>query len=73
MKNTVDQSFDVFGVLLLIVLNEKNKKMFNDKSLKALDFYFDQVNMILWPRFEQLFEFHMTNIKTPNLKNYRIL
>lgn len=71
LKTTMEQTFDIAGVMLLAVLNDRNKRLFNEKSLGALDFYFDQVNMLLWPRFEQLFEFHQRNIKTPNIASFR--
>lgn len=51
LKDAIDNSYDIYGVLLLIAINEKNRKIFSEKSLTALDFYYDQVNMVLWPRF----------------------
>jgi hypothetical protein len=59
--------------MLLIVLNDRNKKIFSERSLSALDFYFDQVNMQLWPRFEQLFDFHRRNIDNPNIANFKAI
>ena len=51
LRGAIDNSFDIYGVLLLIAINENNRKVFGEKNLSALDFYFDQVNMVLWPRF----------------------
>jgi hypothetical protein len=59
--------------MLLIVLNDRNKKIFSERSLSALDFYFDQVNMQLWPKFEHLFDFHRKNIDNPNITNFKTI
>lgn len=69
----MEQTYDIAGVMLLTVLNDRNKKQFNEKSLGALDYYFDQVNMLLWPKFEQLFDFHQKNIKVPNITSFRAI
>lgn len=59
LKSNIDNSFDIYGVLLLIAINEKNRKMLSERNLSALDFYFGQVNMVLWPRFEKLFDMNL--------------
>jgi len=33
--------FDLYGLLLIIIMNEKNKKMMASKGFFVLDFYFD--------------------------------
>ena len=67
----MDATYDTAGVMLLIVLNDRNKRSFNERSLSTLDYYFDQVNMMLWPKFEHLFDFHRKNIDNPNLTVFR--
>jgi hypothetical protein len=51
LKSNIENTYDLYGILLLIAINEKNKKLFADKNLSALEFYYGQVNMCLWPRF----------------------
>lgn len=63
IRSTVSATFDIFGVLIILAINEKNKQTFNEKEFGALDFYFNQVNMLLWPKFEELFEFHMKSLQ----------
>lgn len=67
----MEATYDTAGVMLLIVLNDRNKRTFSERSLSTLDHYFDQVNMLLWPKFEQLFDFHRRNIDAPNLAVFR--
>lgn len=45
------------------VVNEENKRMIHKSKINVLDFYFDKVNMMLWPRFTQLFDAVSDNIK----------
>lgn len=52
MKSTVASTYDIFGVLVILAINDRNKQIFHDKNFSGLDFYFDQVNMTLWPKFE---------------------
>lgn len=33
-------------------------------KIPVLDFYFDKINMILWPKFTVIFEKFLENIKT---------
>jgi vacuolar protein sorting-associated protein 52 len=73
IKTLTSNSNDVIGLLLTILINEINKKNYADKKLESLDFYFDQVNIIIWPRFEKLFETHLQSIKNINPKNFRNL
>ena len=73
LKTTVNQSYDIFGLLLILAINEKNKQAFHERDFKALDYYFDQVGMTVWPRFESLFEEHLKGITGINSKSYRMI
>jgi len=41
-----------------MLVNEENRKYFNSKGFAILDFYFNQISQIVWPRFVELFEIH---------------
>jgi vacuolar protein sorting-associated protein 52 len=73
IKNILSNTFDIVGLLLMILLNEKNKKNFNSRGLNVLDSFFEQVNMFIWPRFEMLFEQHLNSLRLINMKVYKIL
>jgi len=47
----------------MTVVNEENKKSIHKSKINVLDFYYDKVNMMLWPRFTQLFDNIVENIK----------
>ncbi len=71
LKTTVNSSYDIFGILLILAINEKNKQSFHEKEFKALDHYFDDVSMKLWPRFEELFDFHMKSLTSQTTANFK--
>lgn len=73
IKNLINSSFDCVGLLLIILINEKNKKNFNSRGLSLLDFYFEQINMTVWPRFEAIFELHLNSVKQMQAKPFKIL
>ena len=71
LKQMVSGLFDLYGLLLIIMMNDKNKRMMAGKQLSVLDFYFDSVNMALWPKFEQVFDTHLQSIQNINVKSYK--
>lgn len=73
VKSTINSTFDLFGLLLILAINEKNKQTFRERKFGALDFYFDQVSMLVWPKFDELFEFHMKGMAMMSTRQYRIL
>jgi len=64
--------FDVYAMLLMIQINEENKTMLHKNKIPVLDFYFDKVNMILWPRFTQIFEIYLDNINKAQVNNFKL-
>ena len=68
MRTLVTQSNDLIGVLLIILINDLTKKSYGETKFDAIDFYFDQINIIVWPRFERLFEVQLQSIKGMNPK-----
>ena len=73
VKSTVANTFDLYGLLLISAINEKNKQTFRERQIGALDFYFDQISMIVWPKFDEIFEVHMKGLQTISTKQYKIL
>jgi len=70
LQNTVSYSFDPQGLLLMVQINEKFKNFHSTKNVPILDFYFDKVDFILWPRIVQILDGHITVIKNAISKNY---
>jgi hypothetical protein len=63
---------DIFAVLLMTVVNEENVKIIHKSKITVLDYYFDKINMILWPRFTQLFDSLVDNVKKAQMKNFKL-
>lgn len=73
IKNLINYSYDCYGLLLIFLINERNKRAFNIKGLTFLDSYFETINMIIWPRFETIFDIHLNSITSVPLKNFKLL
>jgi Vps52 / Sac2 family len=54
------------------IINEENKKILHKNKIMVLDFYFDKLNMIIWPRFTQLTDIMNDNIKNALIKNFKL-
>lgn len=63
---------DVYAILLMIQINEENKKLLQKNKIPVLDYYFDKVNMILWPRFTHIFETYVDNLNKANVRNFKL-
>ena len=38
-----------------------------------MDYYFQQINMMVWPKFEMLFDDHIQSIKSMNIKSFKAI
>ena len=41
----------MYAILLILAVNDKNKKILSERECTALDLYFSSVDMLLWPKF----------------------
>ena len=57
---------------MMSIINEENKKLLHANKIMVLDFYFDKLNMIIWPRFTQLTDVMVDNIKHAVIKNFKL-
>ena len=64
---------DLYAILLMTIINEENKKYMHKNKIPVLDYYFDKVSMTLWPKFTQVFETYLVNLKTANPKTIKII
>ena len=51
VKSKAGHSNDIFAVLIVLALSERNRQRLEDLGCSVLDSYFSQVGMMLWPRF----------------------
>lgn len=56
----------------MTVVNDENKKLLHKNKILVLDYFFDKVNMLLWPRFSQLFDSLIENARKANLQNFKL-
>lgn len=63
---------DIYAVLLMTIINEENKKYMHKNKIPVLDYYFDKINMILWPKFTTIFESYSDNVKKANSKTIKL-
>lgn len=61
------QLFDINAVLLMTVINDENKRYMHKNKLTVLDFFFEKISILLWPRFSNLFDIQIDSIKNTNI------
>jgi len=62
VKQTMQDSFDAVSVLLCIRLTTENQKIMQHRRVPCLDGFLNQVQLILWPRFQQLIDRHIQSV-----------
>ena len=73
-KNLINKNADYFSVSLMIIVDYEQQKIMEDLKLNHLDFYFFELQKLLWVKFDQIFKsindqiFKTTN-KNPKLLN----
>ena len=71
LQNTVNYSFDPLGLLLIIKINEYFKDFMVKNEVPILDFYFDKVDFVLWPKIVQILDNHIVIIKQGTSKGIK--
>ncbi|CAG8435656.1 8672_t:CDS:10 [Funneliformis mosseae] len=62
-KQFVDNSYDAIGILLCIRLNTQFALELQRRKVPALEGYTNQINMLLWPRFQAIMDMHIESVK----------
>jgi vacuolar protein sorting-associated protein 52 len=57
---------------MIILIKSEFKAVMKERKIYILDYYFDKIEMVLWPRFTTVFEHFLTNIKTAKTKNFKL-
>lgn len=71
LRKAVDNTYDMYGLLLILAVNDRNRRVLTEKGCSALEAYFSQVDMLLWPKFEELFEFHLKPLQACSLAQFK--
>ena len=67
-----DKLHDQYAIIMMSIINDQNKRLLHQNKIMVLDFYFDKLNMIIWPRFTQLTDVMANNIKHAVIKNFKL-
>ena len=73
-NNLINKNVDYFSISLMIIVDYEQQKIMEDLKLNHLDFYFFELQKLLWVKFDQIFKsindqiFKSTN-KNPKLLN----
>lgn len=70
VKTWINDTNDVYGVLLIAFLYLQKKEMLKQRKFIVLSHYFNQIEALLWPKLNDLFEFLFSSI---NKTSSRIL
>src|SRR5205823_13493576 len=62
-KQFVDNSYDAIGILICIRLNTQFALELQRRRVPALEGYTNQINMLLWPRFQAIMDMHIDSVK----------
>ena len=74
-NNLINKNADYFSISLMIIVDYEQQKIMEDLKLNHLDFYFFELQKLLWVKFDQIFKsindqiFKSTSNKNPKLLN----
>ncbi|KAI9732841.1 MAG: hypothetical protein M1834_003779 [Cirrosporium novae-zelandiae] len=62
-KQLIEHSFDGLGILLCVRLNQHNAFELQRRKCPAMESYINGTNILLWPRFQIIMDFHCESMK----------
>ncbi len=66
-------SFDAIGLLLMIKLVHAYGQVMSRRRIDILYSFFDKLNMLLWPKFKQIFDANLHSIRNANPKRLGVV
>ena len=63
VKDLVESTYDCFGLLLCVRLNQRSAFELQRRKVPVADSYINGTNMLLWPRFQLIMDLHCESIK----------
>ncbi|CAM9962480.1 unnamed protein product [Ascophyllum nodosum] len=73
LENYLSTCCDCIGLLLMIKVTHALAMVMQRRRVPVLDSFFDQVNMLLWPRFKIVFDTNLKSVKTANPKRLGVI
>ena len=71
-KNLIGKNNDYFAISFMIIINFEQKKLMEKLNLNHLDYYFYEINKLLWPKFDQIYKLTSEQIFKVNMKNTKL-
>jgi hypothetical protein len=62
VKQYLTNSFDLIGILIMIRLTKQLQNIMKTRKIDSLDKYFENVFILLWPRYKYLFDLNVISI-----------
>ena len=56
-------SYDIVSIFLMIRINEGYKSLMEKRQIAFMSVFFDRVKMVLWPRFQHLFDLNIRSVE----------
>eukprot|EP00357_Protocruzia_adherens_P021869 CAMPEP_0114993284 /NCGR_PEP_ID=MMETSP0216-20121206/12440_1 /TAXON_ID=223996 /ORGANISM="Protocruzia adherens, Strain Boccale" /LENGTH=685 /DNA_ID=CAMNT_0002356901 /DNA_START=49 /DNA_END=2106 /DNA_ORIENTATION=+ len=69
---SISASFDIIGILLMIQINDSHRHVMQRRRIPTLDYYFDKLNIMLWPRFKLLFDNNHSSMNRAATKKFAV-
>eukprot|EP00958_Prasinococcus_capsulatus_P017996 scaffold2075_cov444-Prasinococcus_capsulatus_cf.AAC.4 len=63
LQSVLPNFHDAIGLLLMIRMTFHNQVIMSRRRIPCLDAYLDQINMMIWPRFKQVFDMHVESVR----------
>jgi len=69
-ENYLFNCYDSIGLLLMIQINHAHRTILKERRVKdeSIDSFFDRINHLLWPRFQELFDSQLKCLRGANGK-----
>jgi len=62
-KEYTESTFDAIGLLICIRLNQQHGLIMSHRRIPCLDDYINAMNLLLWPRFQNIMDLHVDSVK----------
>lgn len=57
---------------MIVLIKSEFKATMKERKIYILDYYFDKIEMMLWPRFTSIFEHFLDNIRNAKAKKFKL-
>ncbi len=73
LETYLADSYDAIGMLLMVKLVHAYRVIMQRRHIDILSSFFDKLNMLLWPRFKQIFDANLDSIRNANPKRLGVV